>query len=413
LAINGGPKARTRPWPARYLFGEEEKRAVAELFDRCIITGEAFGYDGEEEEAYCKEFAAFHGGGYADSVSSGTAAIYVALRALNIEPFTEVIVPPITDPGGVMPVPLISCIPVVADTAPDSMNMGPEQIDARITERTRAIIVAHIAGLPVDMDPVMEVARARNLPVIEDCAQAHGARYKGRYVGTIGTVGAFSTMSGKHHATGAQGGVVFTKDEALYWRSRQCSDRGKPLGIMDWGTPSCNITCSLNFNLGDLSACIGRAQLGKLQGIVTHRRRFALALAEACKSLRSISVDSGLPETEGAFWFLFLKLDLTKLSVSKTAFVDALAAEGLPVAADYLHLFTRAPWYKNRDVFGKSGYPWTSPLYRGDPNREYPVPNAIAAEQCRFRLSIHENLTDREVSDTIVALKKVEDAYLK
>jgi len=414
LAINGGEKTRVDAWPSRGLFGEEEKRAVMALFDKCIATGEAFGYDGEEEESYCREFAEFHGGGYADAVSSGTAAIYVALRALEIEPFTEIIVPPVTDPGGVMPVPLINCIPVPADTAPGTFNTGPEQIEARLTERTSAIIVAHIAGLPIDMDPVMEMARARGIPVIEDCAQAHGAKYKGRYVGTIGDVGAFSTMSGKHHATGAQGGVVFTKDEDLYWRARRCSDRGKPFGLTDWQThPSSNVVCSLNLNSNDLAACIGRVQLKKLPAIIEGRRRFALAVAQASESLEAVSVDTGLPDTEGVFWFIFFKLDLDKLSVDKNTFVDALLAEGLPVVPTYRHIFTMAPWYKNRAVFGTSGYPWTSPLYKGDPNMDYPLPNAFAVDRCVFYMGIHENLTEREVRDTVAALKKVEQAYLK
>ncbi len=414
LAVEGGEKTRTAPWPKRALFGEDEKNAVIALFDKAIATGEAFGYDGEEEQAYCREFAEFHGGGYADAVSSGTAALYVALRALEIEPFTEVIVPPISDPGGIMPVPLDNCIPVVADSAPGSLNMGPEQIEARITERTSAIIPTHIGGLVVDMDPVMEIARPRGIKVIEDCAQAHGARYKGRYVGTIGDVGIFSTMSGKHHATGAQGGVVFTKDEDVYWRARQNSDRGKPFGLTDWRTnPSSNVVCALNLNMNDLAACIGSVQLRKLPDVIAGRRRFALAVAEGCKSLKSVSVDTGLPETEGVFWFLFLKLDLEKLSVDKDTFVTALEAEGLPVSANYLYHMETSPWYKNRAVFGTSGYPWASPLYKGDPDKEYPVPNMLAAHETLFRLAMHENLGDTEVADTLTALKKVEAAYLK
>ena len=413
LAIRGGERTRTEPWPRRALFAEEEKSAVMALFDRAIATGEAFGYDGEEEEAYCREFAQFHGGGYADAVSSGTAAIYVALRALEIEPFTEVIVPPVTDPGGVMPVPLINCIPVVADSAPGTLIMGPEQLEARITERTSAIIVAHIAGLPVDMDPVMAIARARAIPVIEDCAQAHGATYKGRLVGTIGDAGAFSTMSHKHHSTGAQGGVVFTKDEDLYWRARRYSDRGKPFGTEDWQSPVNNVACSLNLNLNDLAACIGRVQLRKLPDIIARRRRFALAVAEACRSLESVSVETGLPDADCTFWFLLLKLDLGKLCAGKDAFVEALAAEGLPVSGNYLHLQTMAPWYKERRVFGRSGYPWACPLYKGDPSRDYRVPNVLAAHDALFRMDMHENLTDREVQDTVAALRKVEEAYLK
>lgn len=413
LAIHGGEKIRKRPWPPRRLFGEAEKEAVDQLFSRSISTGEEFNYDGEEEEAYCQEFAAFHGGGFADAVSSGTAAIYVALRLLELEPFTEVIVPPITDPGGVMPVPLTNCIPIPADSAPGSLNVGPEQIQERITDQTSAIIVAHIGGLPVDMDPIMEIARSRGIPVIEDCAQAHGATYKNRYVGTIGDVGAFSTMSGKHHATGAQGGVVYLKDEAQYWKARRHSDRGKPFGLQDWRTPTSNLVCALNLNLNDLAACIGRVQLQKLPGIIARRRRFARQIANGCESLKSVSVDVGLPASEGAFWFLIFKLDLDKLTVDKDTFVEALAGEGLPVFADYLHLFTRAPWYKERAVFGTSGLPWSSPQYRGNPDQEYLCPNVMSAHQQIFRMSMHENLTDAEVRDTLAGLKKVEAAFLK
>ena len=140
LAIDGGPKVRTVPWPARGLFGDEEKRAAVAMFDEAIATGKAFGYNGEQEQAYCAEFAEFLGGGSADAVNSGTSAVYVALRSLDLEPFTEVIVPPITDPGGVMPVPLINCIPIVADAAPDSYNAGPADITAILSKVEQAYL---------------------------------------------------------------------------------------------------------------------------------------------------------------------------------------------------------------------------------------------------------------------------------
>ena len=414
LAVNGGPKALTRPWPARHLYDEREKQAVVALFDEVIETGKELWYNGEQEEAYCREFAEFHGGGYVDAVNSGTSAVYVALRVLELEPFTEVIVPPITDAGGVMPVPLINCIPVPADSAPGLMNAGPEQIEARITDRTSAIIVAHIAGNPVDMDPVMEIARRHGIPVIEDCSQAHGATYKGRLVGTFGDVAAFSTMGGKHHATGPQGGIVLVRDEELYWRARRYSDRGKPFGIEEWrGAEGANLVCSLNLNLNDLAACIGRVQLKKLPAAIERRRRFALAVAEGCKSLETMSVQMGLPETESAVWFMFLRLELEKISVDKETFVDALKAEGLPVAPSYLHIIANATWYKNRAVFGTSGYPWTCPLYKGDPDAEYPMPNAIAANDSLFSLWIHEHLDEQDISGTLAALTKVEKAFLK
>lgn len=410
LAIRGGEKVRQSPWPPRALFGEEEKQAAVALFDQSIATGNAFGYNGEEEESYCREFADFLGGGFADAVNSGTAAVYVALRALEIEPFTEIVVSSVTDPGGVMPVPLINCIPIPADSAPGSYNAGPDQIEARVTERTSAIIVAHIAGTPADMDPIMELARAGGIKVIEDCAQAHGATYKGRFVGTLGDVGAFSTMHGKHHSTGGQGGLVFTKDEETYWRARRCADRGKPFGLNDVKT---NVTASLNLNLNELSAAIGRAQLRKLPAILASRRRLAKEIGERCRALKTVRLNEAPPDCEGAHWFLFIKLDLEKLSVGKGTFVEALAAEGIPVDPSYLHLWHKAEWYRNRAVFGRSGYPWSCPLYKGNPAETFQTPNVEAADACRFRLPFHENWSGREVDDLVTALAKVEDAYLK
>jgi dTDP-4-amino-4,6-dideoxygalactose transaminase len=144
LAIDGGPAVRSEPFPSRGLFGTEERDAVMDLFDEAIEEGEAFGYNGPREQAYCEAFAEFMGGGYADAVNSGTSAVYVALGTLDPEPGAEVIVSPITDPGGQMPVALAGYVPVVADAAPDSYNVGPEQIEACVTPHTGAICVGHV-----------------------------------------------------------------------------------------------------------------------------------------------------------------------------------------------------------------------------------------------------------------------------
>ena len=411
LAVDGGPPVRTGPWPPRRQFGAEERQAVLSLLDGAVEAGRMVPYGGEQEEAYCREFAEMLGGGWADGVSSGTTALYVALRALEIEPFTEVIVPPITDPGGVMPVALANCIPVPADAAPGSFNAGAEQIAERITEQTSAVVVAHIAGLPADMDAVMEVARARGLKVIEDCAQSHGAVCRGRPVGTIGDVAIFSTMSDKHHATGGQGGVVFTRDEDLYWRVRRHADRGKPFGL---GPGAGNVVAALNCNLAELSAAIGRAQLRKLPGIVRRRRALADALGDRCRAeLRAVRLKGALPGCEASYGLFFFELDSRILRVDKPAFVDALAAEGLPVAADYLPAPALSEWLANRAVFGRSGYPWACPLYRGDAERQYETPHAVATNARHFRIAFHEDCGDREVDDAVAALRKVENATLR
>jgi len=408
LAIDGGTKVRPDPMPPRALFGEQEKQAAVRLFDECIATGEALGYNGPEHKAYEQEFAQFMGGGFAHSVNSGTSAVHVALRTLELEPGGEVVCPPITDPGGVMPVALQLLVPVVADAWPGSYNTGPQQVEAALTERTRAILVAHIGGDPCDMDPIMEIARSRNLPVIEDCSQAHGALYKGRLVGTLGTIGAFSTMSGKHHATGGQGGIIFTRSEDLYWRATRYGDRGKPYGT-DCPT---NVVASLNLNLNDLSAAIGRVQLRKLPRIVEGRVRAAEAVREALAGGRAARIGPQVPHTQSTYWFLRVVLDLERLSVDKDRFVEALAAEGIPASAHYRYIPSEADWFVNQKVFANSGYPWQLPCYHGPRNPVYELPNTAAAMRCSFNVAIHENYGEREVQDIVRAISKVEEAYL-
>lgn len=410
LAQNGGSQVRTAPWPKRRLFGEDEKQAAIDLFDRGIASGEEFGYNGPEEAAYCAAFSEYLGGGFADAVNSGTTAVYVALRALELEPFSEVIVPPITDPGGVMPVPLCGCVPVPADTAPGSYNTDAERIAARVTPRTRAILVAHIAGTPCDMDPILELARSHGLPVIEDCAQAHGAVYRGRMVGALGDIGAFSTMFGKHHASGGQGGLVFTRSEALYQKIRWMSDRGKPYGLPGGAG---NTVAALNLNSDELACAIGRVQLEKLPSSLTRRRSAARRLAEACLKLESVRVEMPADDCEGSFWFIFIRLDLAKLTCDKTVFSEAVLAEGIPAEPGYWNVPAHADWCREHRAFGReSGFPWTSPEYQGDPVAEYPLPNAAATEAAHFRIMFHENCAEQEVADTAAALAKVERAFL-
>jgi dTDP-4-amino-4,6-dideoxygalactose transaminase len=409
LAIGGGPKLREGNMPPRRLFGEEERAAALRVFDAATESGNAFGYNGPEQTAYETEFAEFHGGGRAVAVNSGTNAVFCALGGLEIDVAREVVVPPITDPGGVMPVAMLNCVPMVADAAPGSFNTGAAEIEAVLSERTAAIIVAHIAGEPADMDPIMELARSRKIPVIEDVAQAHGAKYKGRLVGTIGDLAAFSTMSGKHHATGAQGGVVYTSDDELAWRVKRFSDRGKPFNLPDAGG---NVRLGLNCNQNELASAIGRAQLAKLPAITAKRRELAAAIADGLKGLKAVSLGRELPETEGVYWFLRVHVDASKLEVDKDAFVQAVAAEGLPVESRYSEPASKRPWFRGRCSYGASGCPWNCPLYKGDPGAEFPCPNAERELDAHFQMYFHEGYGRREVEDIVAVLAKVEAAYL-
>ena len=379
--VNGGPRVRRWPWPRRRHFDKREKQAVMRLVNREVRKGGALIYDGPETHAYCKAFAEFHGGGYAAPVNSGTNSVYVALRALDLEPGSEVIVPAITDAGGSMPVALCNCIPVPADTQPGSLNTSADQIRAVATNHTSAILLAHISGHPLDLDPILTFAAERDIPVVEDCAQAHGALYKGRMVGTFGAVAAFSTMFGKHHATGAQGGVLFTRSTLLFARIKQIIDRGKPHAAL--GNPR-NLTASLNFNQDELSMAIGRVQLEKLPEALRKRRDFVARVGAELRAVDGVSLVGDAPDCIGSYWFLCLCLDEGKLSCDAQQFAAAMAAEGIGgVVPGYPFFPTDFPWYRDAVVFGRSGMPWS--LLQQTPPRHYDLPNAHAANRATVR----------------------------
>ena len=432
----GKPSGSSRPLPQRGNIGAEEYAAVSALLERAIREGSAPGYNGEEETRYCEEFAAFMGGGYTDAVSSGTAGLYVALKALDLEPFSEVIVGAVTDPGGMMPIPLLNLIPMVADTAPESYNTGPEQVEALISPRTAAIVVPHIGGEPADVEGIIAVAGKYHIPVIEDCSQTHGATLNGRLVGTFGQIGVFSTMFSKHHSSGGQGGLVYTRDESLYQAIRRASDRGKPFFLPSGST---NVTASLNLNLNDLAAAIGRVQLRRLPEQVRRRRAIVGQLGEGIASLKTVSIPRPLAGAEPSYLFLRMRFHAGQAAAGgpmvadehigaeiprcarndrrpsaytwsdKETFCRALSAEGLPVGADYRYALPHTmDWFVNRRVFGHSGYPWASPDYKGDPQLQFPCPNAHAAMEQYFILYLNERWGQDEIAGASAIFSKVE-----
>lgn len=406
LAINGGPKAIATPLKARFHFGKEEKEAAMRLFDNSIETGNAIGYNGPEEEAFGKEFAEFMGGGFADGVNSGTNAVFTALRALELKPFSEVIVGAVTDPGGMMPIVMNSCIPVIADTMPGKFNIGPEQIEARITPQTSAIVVPHIGGEPAEIKGIMEIANRHGIPVVEDCAQSHAASVDGQYVGSFGTYGAFSIMFGKHFCSGGQGGVVYSKTEDLYWRSRRAADRGKPFGLQGVKT---NVLPTLNCNMDELSAAIARAQLKKLNSIVERRRAFVKMLVDrGLGELKTVSVPEVPANVGHVYWWLRLGVNLAALNCARDDFFAAMCAEGAICSGSYkAALPFLGEWFVNR----RNNHPWNNPLCQGDPCREFACPNAMQAMEDNFILFIHESWGEEEADSLMQMFRKLDAAF--
>jgi len=409
LAIDGGTPVRENPFPPRIMFDDREMEVTVEIMRKCMIGDQALDrYGGTHVDAYEREMADYVGTRYATATSSGTAAIHAALGALRLEPCSEIITSPITDPGTVAPILLQNCIPIFADVDYDTMTLSPQSIQARITEKTRAIIVVHLAGQPCDMDPVVEIANRYKLTVIEDCAQAHGSRYKGRIAGSIGDMGTFSLMSGKHTTSAGQGGMVTTSDAALYWNAKRFADRGKPFNSSD---PT-NLFLGENYRMTELQAAIGRIQLTKLEAIREKRQYVIDCLQERMQDLQAISLWNIRSYADINPWFCFLHYDSAKMTVDKWRCAAALQKEGIPVGAHYVTPIYNQTWIKNRQSYGSSGYPWTAKEAR-PVDYTHCCPRAEQALDDHMTLYIHEGWGQKEIDDVMASLRKVEDAYLK
>jgi hypothetical protein len=215
----------------------------------------------------------------------------------------------------------------------------------------------------------MDLAREHSLWVIEDCAQAHDAEWRGRKAGSIGHMGCYSLMSGKHSTAGGQGGMVVTNDEDLYWQAKRFADRGKPFNSDAPG----NMFVGVNYRMTELGAAIGRVQLQKLPEIVRVRRRCVQIIEETLVEQGTEGVQMGkvIEGAKSAYWFIFLRWHAERMSVDKARFCEAVGAEGVGVAANYGALAMMNPYMLDHKAYGNSDCPWCCPLWEKQGNVDY------------------------------------------
>ena len=269
LAVDGGRPVRTQPiapWP---VFDEDEIDAVT----RVLKSGRVNYWTGEECQAFEREFAAHCGAEYPISLANGTVALELALYAFGIGPGDEVIVPSRTFIASASCAVARGAKPVVADIDPVSQNLTADTIRAVMTRQTKAVIAVHLAGWPCDMDPIMDLAKAHGIIVIEDCAQAHGATYKGRPIGSLGDGAAFSFCQDKIMTTGGEGGMFVTSDEVAWENAWAYKDHGKSYEAVfhrqhSPGFRWLHTSFGTNWRMTEMQAAIGRHQLTKLAGWV-------------------------------------------------------------------------------------------------------------------------------------------------
>ncbi len=283
------------PWPS---FTDEEANAVRDV----ILSNKVNYWTGRECREFEKEFAAWAGTQYAVALANGTVALDLALLALGIGAGDEVIVTPRTFLASVSSIVNVGAVPVFAEVDRNSQNITAETISAVLSARTRAVICVHLAGWPCDMDPIMTLAAEHDLRVIEDCAQAHGARYNGRPVGSFGHIGAWSFCQDKIMTTGGEGGMVTTNDRSLWKRMWSFKDHGKSWDAVYErdhapGFRWLHESFGTNWRMMEVPAVIGRIQLQRMSS--WHSARLAnaehiWAVASGLSGLRVPKIPDGI-----------------------------------------------------------------------------------------------------------------------
>ena len=319
------------PWPS---FTEEEANAVRDV----ILSNKVNYWTGQETRSFEKEFAAWAGTEYAVALANGTVALDLALKALQIGAGDEVIVTSRTFLASVSSIVNAGAVPVFADVDLDSQNITLESIQRVLTARTRAIICVHLAGWPCDMDPIMALAKSHDLKVIEDCAQAHGALYKGRPVGSIGHIGAWSFCQDKIMTTGGEGGMVTTNDRQMWADMWAYKDHGKSWDAVYErehapGFRWLHETFGTNWRMLEVQAVIGRIQLGRMQAWQATRLQNAQAIWSAASSLSALRVPEVPAEIQHAAYkcYVFVRPEHLKEGWSRDRILNEISSRGVPV----------------------------------------------------------------------------------
>ncbi|HSV91822.1 MAG TPA: DegT/DnrJ/EryC1/StrS family aminotransferase, partial [Desulfobacterales bacterium] len=335
LAVDGGRPLRTAPMPGWPRFDQDDTRAVSHV----LRSGRVNYWTGTEAVEFEHEFAAAHGIGHAIAFMNGTVTLEAALAALGVGPGCEVIVPARTFIATASAVVTRGAVPVIVDVDPASGNITAATIERAITARTRAVIVVHLAGWPSDMDAILRVTDAAGVPVIEDCAQALGATFRGRPAGTMGTFGSFSFCQDKIITTGGEGGMLVTARRDLWERAWSLKDHGKSYAKTREAEPGDGVafrwvhdSFGTNWRMTEMQAALGRRGMTHLPAWLERRRRSARILDGALADIPAIRTAVPAEGTAHAYYkyYAYLRPERLREGWSRDRVASAVVAEGVP-----------------------------------------------------------------------------------
>lgn len=413
LALLGGPKVRTRPFPSHPVMGKEERAGVLSV----LKTGKLSGFIAKAGDFFLggpkvKEleslFCDYFDSRYAMAVNSATAGLHAALAACGVSPGDEVIVPPYTMSASATAVLMCNAVPRFSDITEATFCLDPEKLEKSITPRTKAIIVVHLFGHPAPMKKILAIARRHKLKVVEDCAQAPGAKYQGKYVGTLGDAGVFSFNQHKTITTG-EGGIVLTQSKVLALKIRLVRNHGEAV-VEDMSVKDISNTLGWNYRMTELEAAVGCAQFRKLDILTRRRQELAAVLTEELKGFPGLTlpvIQKGCTHT----WFVYpIRYDASKTGIPRDLLIKALAAEGIPFGQGYVKPIYLMPHYQQQICYGTKGWPFTSIPAHERPR--YTRGLCPVTEKMHYQELIHTGLTyypvtSKDIRDVGSAFKKI------
>ncbi|MFQ3567880.1 MAG: DegT/DnrJ/EryC1/StrS family aminotransferase [Aggregatilineales bacterium] len=328
LALLGGEKAKSKPFPPWPHYDERELEAL-----RAVLESRRWWRTpGDQTLRFEQAFAAAHGAKYGVAVTNGTHAIEVALGALGIGYGDEVIVPDFTFIATASAVLSVGALPVLVDIDAHMYNIDPAQVEAAITPRTKAIIVVHMGGLPVDMDALLEIGRRHNLPIIEDSSHAHGSEWKGQRIGALGIAGTFSFQASKTMTAG-EGGIVITNDAEVERLARSISDCGRMPGHQFYE----HFIYASNYRLSEWQGAVLNVQLERMDEQTARRHHNACILDGILREIDGITPQKHDERcTRNGHYLYMFHYDARAFDdVPPARFIEALNAEGIPTQATY------------------------------------------------------------------------------
>lgn len=333
--------------------GRDLGEAEIELLKEVIASGVLNSTKGTKVARFEKEFAALYGVPHAIAIASGSAAIHAAIAAVNPEPGSEIITTSVTDMGALTPILYQGCVPVFADVDAFSYNVTAETIQRVLTAKTKAIIVTHLFGNPCDMAPIMELAKSKGIPVIEDCAQSFLATYRGQLTGAIGDIGCFSMQQGKHMTTG-EGGIVTTRNENYARRVRLFVNKA-----WGYGDPKPDhYFVAPNYRLTELQGAVAIAQLGKLRRNVDRRIAAARLLDQRLAGLAGVRIPHPPKDSVHTYWKYCLDVDPAVAGIDVGVLAGKLKEFGIFSAPRYIQKPSfRCEVLKDGRVFGSNPAP--------------------------------------------------------